>query len=487
LDESIGGERRIFGGELVVTVLQAAAGGDGAVPHAPAVGVASSGGSVLVTTLLAAGVGGRIPFALVPLTAVRAVAEAAKTAAVSLDGIPLAGRAGVTVGLRANHEAGTAAGGTVDGVSLVPVALLIVGASSGVLGSGVGVDEVAVLALLFAGFVGSPFAHATTSLRAEGLRGLEGASDTALSSFTIPHAASVGVAAATVSVGRRAVVNTLVVDEGASGVSRAVELADGEVSDVVVTGARVAALVLTNVPLTFGLLVAIGFVVVAVRALVDALTLVELADFDDSASGVVGDLGALACADAAIVIPLATCVGRASTVGLEAEGTRAAAARESLEAPGSLRLFVAASSGGASVLIGVEAVGTAGLAFDDVDVASGESVGVPDTLGPAAASRGASHAFAGLDALFARGRPHAVFIRAGSLSVVAFGADGLALGSDGAPVAEVVDGRKLALGLVGDDGALLVALREFLAPLAHRVTFAGLLIRKLLAVFTAGL
>jgi hypothetical protein len=52
-------------------------------------------------------------------------------------------------------------------------------------------------------------------------------------------------------------------------------------------------------------------------------------------------------------------------------------------------------------LIGVEVVGTAGLTFDDVDVAGGEGVGVPETLGPAAAGGRASHAFAGLDALLA--------------------------------------------------------------------------------------
>lgn len=86
---------------------------------------------------------------------------------------------------------------------------------------------------------------------------------------------------------------------------------------------------------------------------------------------------------------------------MEAEGTGAAAAWETLEAPCGLRLFVAASSGRASVLIGVEVVGAAGLTFDDVDVAGGEGVGVPETLGPAAAGRRASHAFAGLDALLA--------------------------------------------------------------------------------------
>lgn len=85
LDEGIGAKSGVLGGELVVTVLQAASSGDGAVPHAPRVGVAGGGGSVLVTALLAAGVGGRVPFALVPSGAVRAVAEVAEHAAVALD------------------------------------------------------------------------------------------------------------------------------------------------------------------------------------------------------------------------------------------------------------------------------------------------------------------------------------------------------------------------------------------------------------------
>lgn len=487
LDESIGGEGRIFGGKLVVTVLEAASSGDGAVPHAPGVGIASGSSGVLVTALLAARAGRGVPFALVPLTAVRFVAEVAEAAAVALGGVPFAGLAGVAIFDRADHVARAAAGGTVDGVSLVPVAFLVESTQGGVLISSIGVDEVAVFALLLAGFVRSPFAHTTTSLGAEGLRVLERAGDAALVLVGVPHATAVGVAATTVVVGSGAVVNALVVDEGAGGVSSTVGLADAEVGDVVVAVARVAALGLSDVPLALGLLVAVGFVVVAVRALVDAASLVVLADFDDLAGSVILDGSTLAGADGAVVVPLAAGVFRAGTISLEAEGTRAAAAGEGLVAPSSLRLFEAASSLEASGLIRVQIVASALITFNDVNVAGGEGVGVPDTFRPAAASGGTRHAFARNDALRAAGRPHAVFIRAGGLGVEAFGADGLALGGEGAPVAESVDDIELTFSLVADDGAFLVALRKILTPLTHLVTFASALATELLAVFAAGL
>jgi hypothetical protein len=217
--------------------------------------------------------------------------------------------------LGTNQVARAAASGTVDGVGLIPVAFLVESTSSGVLSGSVDVDEVAVLAFLFAGFVGGPLAHTTTSLSAESAGGLKGAGDTALSGGGIPHAARVGVATATIGVGRGAVVNAKVVDEGASGVSGTVELADAEVGDVVVTAARVATLGLCDIPLAFGLLIAVSFVVVAVRALVNAASLVVLADFDDLAGLIVLDLGALAGADAAVVVPLAAGIERAGTVG----------------------------------------------------------------------------------------------------------------------------------------------------------------------------
>lgn len=380
-----------------------------------------------------------------------------------------------------------AAGSTVDSVGLIPVAFLVERARCGVFGGCVGVDKVAVLALLLAGLVGGPFTHATTSLVAEGFRSLERAGDTALSGGTVPHAAAVGVAAATIGVGGGAVVNASVVDEGASGVGTAVEFADAEVGDIVVAGARVAALTLSDVPLAFGLLVAISFVVVAVRALVDAASLVVLAHFDDSAGLVVLDLGALAGADGAVVIPLAAGVAGAGAVGCEAEGARAAAAWESLVAPGGLRLLEAASCLGAGILIGVQGIVTTGNALDDVDVAGGESVGVPGTFRPGAAGGGTGHALAGLDALAAGGRPHTVFVGARSLSVPAFRADSLALGSEGRPVTEGVDGGKFAFGLVRDGCALLVACRELLTPLTHGIAFAGRLVSELLAVFAAAL
>lgn len=68
-----------------------------------------------------------------------------------------------------------------------------------------------------------------------------------------------------------------------------------------------------------------------------------------------------------------------------------------------------------------------------------------------------------------------------------FGADGFALESERTPVAEGADGVELTFGLVADNGALLLAVGQFLAPLTHLVTFASALIGKLLAVFAAGL
>ena len=486
-DEFVGGERRIFSGELVVTVLHAASLSDGAIPHAPRVSVTSGGGGVLVTTLFAARAGGRIPFALVPRATVRFVAEVAETAAVSLDGIPFASLASVTVSLITNHVARTTAGGTVDSISLIPVAFLIESTSSGVFVSSVGAREVAVFALALASFVGSPFAHAATSLEASSLRVLEITINTALVGVGVPHAAVVGVAAGAIEVGRRTVVNTFILDEGASSVSSTVLFADGEISDVVVAETRVAALLLVDVPLTFGLLIAISFIEVAVRALVDAVALVEFTNFNKLASSFSVDGVALASADVTIIIPLAASVLITRFVSLKAEGTSTAAARQALEAPVVVGFFIAAASIFTGLLIRVEVVGATSVTFDHIDVADGEIIRVPDTFAPGAASCGTSHAFTGEDTLLAGSRPHTIFIRAGSFSVKTFRADGLALGSEGRPVAEGLDVVGLTFGGVGDDGALLVALREFLAPLTHGVTFAGRLSTDLLAVFTAGL
>lgn len=201
---------------------------------------------------------------------------------------------------------------------------------------------------------------------------MERAGDAALVGCAVPHAAAVGVATAAIEVGGGAVINAGVVDEGAGGVGGAVEFTNGEISDVVVAGARVAALSLGDVPLAFGLLVAVAFVVVAVGALVLAAALVELADVDKLASGGGSNLDTVACADATVVVPLTGGVLRARTVGCVAEGTSAAAVGESLVAPRGLRLGVAAASGGTSILIGVQAVGTAGLTLDDIDVADGK-------------------------------------------------------------------------------------------------------------------
>lgn len=63
-------------------------------------------------------------------------------------------------------------------------------------------------------------------------------------------------------------------------------------------------------------------------------------------------------------------------------------------APSRLRLSIAASSGVAGVLIGVETVGSASNTLDDIDAADGEGVRVPNTFAPSAASGGSSHAFA---------------------------------------------------------------------------------------------
>lgn len=441
----------------------------------------------MVNALLAARLRAWVPFALVPLCAVRFVAEVALATAVVLDGVPFAGTTAVAILRRLNQVARAHAAGSVDGVGLIPVAFVVEGAGSGVLGGRVGANEVAVLALLAAGAVSCPVAHATASLEAGRGGVLKRAGDAALAGFGVPHAARVGVATGAIEVGGGAVVDADVVDERAGGVGGTVGLADGEIGDVVVAGARVAALSLRGIPLAFGLLVAVGFVVVAVGALVVASSLVEFADFNENARGGGRDGVALAGADAAVVVPLAAFVLAAGTVGLEAEGTRTAAVGVALVAPGGLRLSVAATGLCAGVLVGVQVVASAGDAFDGVDVANGEGVGVPDTFAPGAASAGSGHALAGLDALSAAGGPHAVFVGAGVLGVEAFGADGLALESEGAPVAEVVDDGGLALGLVGDGDALLVALREFLAPLAHGVTFASALTSDLLAVFAAGL
>lgn len=165
-DELIGCEGRIFGGELVVTVLQARSSGDGAVPHAPGVGVACGSGGVLVGALFTARTGAGVPFALVPSFAVGGVAEAADATAVALDGIPFASGTSVAICGGSNHVASAHAHGTVDGVGLVPIAFNIESTGSGVFGGGVGADVVAVVALLLASVVACPFAHSAASLLA---------------------------------------------------------------------------------------------------------------------------------------------------------------------------------------------------------------------------------------------------------------------------------------------------------------------------------
>lgn len=278
-------EAGVFSSELVTAVLQTRASSDRAIPHAPTVSITSGGSSVLVTTLLTARLGRRIPFALVPRTTVRFVAEVAETAAVALDVIPFTSLAGVTVSLSVDHVARTTAGSTVDSISLVPVAFLIERTGSGVFCSGVGANEVAVFTLALASFIGSPFAHTTTSLQAERFGLLEVAINTALSRRFIPHATIVLVTTRAIEVSRRAVINTLVLDKGTSSISSTVLLADSNFSSIVVAETRVAALGLLDVPLTFSLLITIGFIEVAVRALIFALALVEFTHFNDGTSG----------------------------------------------------------------------------------------------------------------------------------------------------------------------------------------------------------
>lgn len=70
-----------------------------------------------------------------------------------------------------------------------------------------------------------------------------------------------------------------------------------------------------DVPFAFGLIVAVGFVVEAVRALILAASLVILADIDELAGSGGGNLDTVACANTTVVVPLTGGVLRAGTVG----------------------------------------------------------------------------------------------------------------------------------------------------------------------------